>query len=100
MADKLGLTRGAISKLAERLIATGLATRTTHASDGQALTLALTRKGRSLVPKLAVLADQNDAEFFDHLTAQERICLAMRAHVQFKPAKGPMIRFNWMPMAR
>jgi DNA-binding MarR family transcriptional regulator len=72
LADKLGLTRGAISKLAERLIAKGLIIRASHVSDGRAHTLALTPKGRSVVPKLASLADRNDAEFFDHLTAQER----------------------------
>jgi|SRR5580704_10113981 DNA-binding MarR family transcriptional regulator len=72
LADKIGLTRGAISKLAERLIAKGLVTRTADASDGRAHTLALSTKGRNLIPKLAALADQNDSEFFDHLTAQER----------------------------
>ena len=72
LADKLGLTRGAISKLAERLIAKNLVMRTADESDGRAHTLALTAKGRILIPKLAALADQNDAEFFDHLTAQER----------------------------
>jgi DNA-binding MarR family transcriptional regulator len=72
LADKIGLTRGAISKLADRLIAKGLLTRTADLSDGRAHTLALTTKGRGLIPKLATLADQNDAEFFDHLSAQER----------------------------
>jgi DNA-binding MarR family transcriptional regulator len=72
LADKLGLTRGAISKLAERLIAKGLVMRAPDGSDGRAHTLALTIRGRGLVPKLAELADQNDAEFFDHLTAQDR----------------------------
>jgi DNA-binding MarR family transcriptional regulator len=72
LAGKLRLTRGAISKLAERLIAKGLVTREPDAGDRRAHTLALTTKGRGLIPKLAALADQNDAEFFDHLTAQER----------------------------
>jgi DNA-binding MarR family transcriptional regulator len=72
LADKLSLSRGAISKLAERLIAKGLIARAPDLSDRRAHTLAITAKGRSLVPKLAALADQNDAEFFDHLTAQER----------------------------
>jgi DNA-binding MarR family transcriptional regulator len=72
LADKLRLTRGAISKLAERLISKELVMRTSDASDGRAHTLALTAKGRSLIPKLAALADRNDAEFFDHLTAQDR----------------------------
>lgn len=72
LADKIGLTRGAISKLADRLIAKGLVTRTPDASDRRAHTLTLTAKGRGLIPKLAALADKNDAEFFDHLTGQER----------------------------
>src|SRR5271156_5192766 len=42
LADKLRLTRGAISKLGERLIAKGLVIRTSHLSDGRAHTLALT----------------------------------------------------------
>jgi DNA-binding MarR family transcriptional regulator len=72
LADKLNLTRGAISKLADRLIAKGLVIRAADVSDGRAHTLGLTTKGRGLIPKLAALADQNDAEFFDHLTAQDR----------------------------
>ena len=72
LAEKLRLTRGAISKLAERLISKELVMRASDGSDGRAHTLALTAKGRSLIPKLAALADRNDAEFFDHLTAQER----------------------------
>lgn len=39
---------------------------------GSSMTLALTATGRSLVPKLAALAEQNDAEFFDHLGIKER----------------------------
>lgn len=72
LAEQLGLTRGAISKLADRLIAKGLATRTPDPSDARAQTLALTARGRGLVPKLAALADQNEAEFFDHLSVKER----------------------------
>jgi DNA-binding MarR family transcriptional regulator len=72
LADKLRLTRGAISKLAERLIAKRLVMRAPDLSDGRAHTLTLSTKGRSLIPQLAALADQNDAEFFDHLTVAER----------------------------
>jgi DNA-binding MarR family transcriptional regulator len=72
LAQQLGLTRGAISKLADRLIAKGLATRTPDPSDARAQTLALTARGRGLVPKLAALADENDAEFFAHLSSKER----------------------------
>jgi len=72
LAGKLGLTRGAVSKLADRLVAKALVARTASADDGRAQILALTAEGKRLVPKLAALADQNDAEFFDHLTRAER----------------------------
>jgi DNA-binding MarR family transcriptional regulator len=72
LAEQLGLTRGAITKLADRLIVKALATRTPDLSDARAQTLALTARGRSLVPTLAALAEQNEAEFFDHLSIKER----------------------------
>ncbi len=43
--------------------------------DGRAQTLSLTSAGRSLVPKLAALADANDVEFFDHLAPKDRTVL-------------------------
>jgi DNA-binding MarR family transcriptional regulator len=72
VAEAMGMTRGAITKLAQRLIAKGLLARTADLEDGRAQTLALTPAARSLVPELAALADQNDAEFFDHLSFEER----------------------------
>jgi DNA-binding MarR family transcriptional regulator len=75
LAERMGMTRGAISKLADRLIAKSLLVRTAHPQDGRAHTLSLTRAGRSMVPKLAALADANDAEFFDHLAPKERAAL-------------------------
>ena len=72
LAEKIGMTRGAISKLADRLLAKALVTRTTSDEDRRYQALALTAKGRALVPKLAALADQNDANFFGHLKAAER----------------------------
>jgi DNA-binding MarR family transcriptional regulator len=92
VAEKLGLTRGAISKLADRLIGKGLAARTASSSDRRAQTLSLTPGGRRLVPKLAALADRNDAEFFGHLNSKERIAFErvlkeiMRVHgLKFTP---------------
>jgi DNA-binding MarR family transcriptional regulator len=72
LADRMGMTRGAISKLADRLIAKSMLTRTADPNDGRAQTIALTSAGRALVPSLAALADANDKEFFKHLTATER----------------------------
>ncbi|HEY7956070.1 MAG TPA: MarR family winged helix-turn-helix transcriptional regulator [Polyangia bacterium] len=72
LAERLGMTRGAISKLADRLEAKGLASRRTDKVDRRYQALRITAKGRALVPALAALADENDAEFFDHLTRKER----------------------------
>ena len=72
LAENIGMTRGAITKLADRLIAKSLIVRKASSSDGRAQTLALTSRGTVLVPELAELADRNDAEFFGCLSATER----------------------------
>ena len=72
LADRLGMTRGAISKLADRLAAKLLVTRGAGKPDRRYQALALTASGRALVPQLSTLADQNDAEFFGHLAPTDR----------------------------
>lgn len=67
----LGMTKGAVSKVVTRLEIKGLASRGFDTGRrGQLITL--TDEGRKLVPKLAQLADENDAAFFGHLTVDER----------------------------
>ena len=75
LADRLGMTRGAISKLADRLVAKNLIARTASSEDRRQQTLSLTVAGRKLVPALSALADRNDAEFFGHLDPAERAAL-------------------------
>ncbi len=72
LAAEIGMTRGAITKLADRLIAKSLIVRRSSTEDGRSQTLTLTKRGHELVPELAALADRNDAEFFDYLSADER----------------------------
>lgn len=72
LAEITGLTRGAISKLADRLIAKKLLARTYAKDDRRYQTLALTAAGRSLVPTLAKLADENDEQFFAALSPKQR----------------------------
>ena len=80
LAERIGMTRGAISKLADRLETKTLVRRTISEADRRYQAVAITAKGRALLPKLATLADENDAAFFSHLTTaeQERIKSAMR----------------------
>ena len=75
LADRLGMTRGAISKLSDRLAAKELIERTASTEDLRQQTLSLTTAGRKLVPKLSALADRNDAEFFGHQKPSERAAL-------------------------
>lgn len=77
LAEALGLTKGAISKLAERLESKGLATRAANPDDGRAHALRLTPAGRKITPVLAALADVNDAESFECLDVAERATLAL-----------------------
>jgi DNA-binding MarR family transcriptional regulator len=72
LAEITGLTRGAVSKLADRLIAKQLLVRTHARDDRRYQTLALTAAARSLVPTLAQLADENDEEFFAALSPKQR----------------------------
>ena len=75
VADEIKMTRGAISKLVDRLLAKDLVTRTASKEDRRWQDIALTPKGRALVPRLAALADVNDREFFGVLPANERAAL-------------------------
>lgn len=72
LAVQCGMTRGAISKLIERLCQKQLVERTTVSSDRRYQTVRLTTAGRKLLPLLARLADENDHECFGHLSDAER----------------------------
>ncbi len=72
LAAALGMTRGAVSKLVERLSQKKLAIRSSSEGDRRYQTVELTTAGKRLVPVLARLADQNDREFFGHLKTEEK----------------------------
>jgi DNA-binding MarR family transcriptional regulator len=72
LATATGLTRGAISKLIDRLVQKNLASRAEASGDRRFQDVKLTSAGRTLVPKLARIADQNDEEFFSQLSDEER----------------------------
>lgn len=75
LASTLGLSRGAISKLVDRLAAKELVMVRSDAHDGRAQLVTLNAQGRRLVPRLAALADKNDAEAFGHLRPKQRASL-------------------------
>jgi len=84
LAERMGMSRGAISKLADRLIAKQLIVRIANDEDRRFQTIALTPSGRAMVPELAALADANDAEFFGQLDPATRATIeaAMRQIVE------------------
>ena len=72
LAGAVGLTRGAVSKLVERLSRKKLAVRSSPEGDQRYQIVELTAAGKRLVPVLAQLADENDREIFGHLKSVER----------------------------
>ncbi len=75
LAERIGMTRGGVSKLVDRLLSKKLITRRERSDDRRFQSIALTAAGRRLIPRLAALADQNDEEFFHPLSAGERAAL-------------------------
>ena len=72
LALRMGMSRGAISKLAERLIQKSLVVRKVHKEDGYDQALELAPKGKRLFPALYALAQETEAEFFDRLSFADR----------------------------
>jgi DNA-binding MarR family transcriptional regulator len=72
LAEQIGIDAGATSRLAERLIQKGLASRQDSATDRRAIALDLTADGRALVRTIGKEADLNDEAFFGHLPRPDR----------------------------
>jgi DNA-binding MarR family transcriptional regulator len=72
LADSLGFTRGAVSKIVDKLDAKGWVQTDAKEGDSRFRLLSLTGAGRRNLPVLAEIADQNDARYFDCLSAKEK----------------------------
>ena len=72
IAEMTGLTRGAVSKLIDRLLHKDLVTREESLDDRRFQELKLTAKAIKLVPRLGHIADGNDDVFFSILTENEK----------------------------
>lgn len=72
LINALGMTKGATSKVISKLENKGLAERQLTKDSQREQLLCLTESGHILVPKLAAIADENDAHFFGHLTDTQR----------------------------
>lgn len=71
LAEATGMTKGAISKVLDKIETKGYLRRIVDSQDSRVQQLSLTPRGRQLVPKLAALADHNDVAFFGCLRSKE-----------------------------
>jgi DNA-binding MarR family transcriptional regulator len=72
IAALTGLTRGAVSKLIDRLLHKGLLTRTASSGDRRYQDIQLTSDAITLVPTLTNIADKHDDSFFSPLSQVEK----------------------------
>lgn len=75
LADLIGLTRGAVSKVLTKLANKEWIARTVDATDSRVQWIILTPAGQQILPELAQLADHNDAYFFGGLSQAEQATL-------------------------
>lgn len=71
LSTEMGLDKGAISRLSDRLEKRGLIKRSIDLPDRRFYSIELTPAGKKLIPQLAKIADENDAHFFGHLSEKE-----------------------------
>ena len=72
LAETLTMTRGAISKIIDKLQAKEWIRSRIKPEDNRVQLLSLTAAGRRIVPELAEIADHNDDRFFAFLDTGER----------------------------
>lgn len=72
IAKITGMTRGATSKLLDRLCGKQLISRTESLQDRRYQEIALSINGKKLLPELIKLANSNDRHFFGHLSKAEK----------------------------
>lgn len=72
LAGTVGVDNGALSRMMERLLQKGLVVREVDPANRRAVQLGLSEAGRTLVPRLAKEADENDEAFFGVVGEGER----------------------------
>lgn len=75
LADVMGVTRGAVSKILDKLQDKTWISRVTSAGDNRVRFLSLTPEGQQVLPGLAAIADKNDECFFGVLDLDEQSML-------------------------
>ncbi len=94
LIQALAMTKGATSKVVTRLEQRGLARREFAEGRSREQLIVLTPAGEALVPRLALLADANDAHFFGHLDRTESDTLqgTLKSLVSYHELQGPPLQ--------
>lgn len=77
LAEATGMTRGAVSKVLDKLEDKKWITRKALPADNRSHVLFLTQQGHRALPELKTIADRNDRRFFDCLNAKEKAALGL-----------------------
>ena len=72
LAPLLGMTRGAVSKVLDKLESKGWVTNHTKPEDHRVQVLSLTPEGARLLPQLVEIADDNERKHFGCLSVEEQ----------------------------
>lgn len=72
IAQIIGISRGAASKLLDRLFHKRLISREESMKDRRYQKIAISAVGKELLPKLIKEAEGNEQQFFDHLSDEEK----------------------------
>ncbi|WP_420993168.1 MarR family winged helix-turn-helix transcriptional regulator [Cupriavidus sp. 30B13] len=77
LSASMSMTRGAVSKILDKLESKALIKRSASRDDNRVQFLSLTRDGRRLLPVLTEVANGNDDRFFSVLDESERTALRL-----------------------
>jgi DNA-binding MarR family transcriptional regulator len=75
LAEILTMTRGAVSKIIDKLEAKNWVARSAKPGDGRVQLLSLTERGSQIIPQLAEILDQHERKIFGSLEVDERATL-------------------------
>jgi DNA-binding MarR family transcriptional regulator len=102
LAAAIGMTKGGASKVIDRLVRKGLASRSIGKLDRRCRPVRLTRVGKNIVVLLAILADRHDSEFFHKPNLRHHLMRALKRvviHARQKDiARGKTAAFATPPL--
>lgn len=80
LAAGMGMTRGATSKILDKLVKKTLIYRTGSVVDKRSQDVCLSEDGLKIFPELLRIADENDFRFFGHLSEDEKLKIISLLH--------------------